>query len=57
MVSGAAIPEACSTSGTGTFVAVKKEWVSPVLHAIALQAAEQGNGISSDSHKTGARGN
>jgi hypothetical protein len=57
MVSSAAIPEACSTSGTGTFVAVKKEWVSPVLHAIALQAAEQGNGISSDSHKTGARGN
>ena len=35
----------------------KKKWVSPKVDAIDLQAAQQGNGISTDSHHTGSRGN
>jgi hypothetical protein len=35
----------------------KKKWVSPEVQAIDLQAARQGNGISTDSHHTGSRGN
>lgn len=40
MVSGTGIPETTATSGTVTAVAGKKQWVSPVVHTIDLEAAE-----------------
>jgi len=40
MVSGPGTPEVIPTSGSVASAADKKQWIRPVVHAIALESAE-----------------
>jgi hypothetical protein len=44
-------------ASTRQHILVKRKWVSPKVNTIGLQAAQQWNGISTDSHHTGSRVN